>query len=147
MLSQASVAGSWLHAQGYRGAGGVDFLVVEKNGKVEVIVNEINARITGATYPSVLARHFLPHKAWIMRNLKFAGALRGSQILTKLDGSGLLFKKGMGEGILPFNFNLDGSGNVIKGQFLFLAPDTEECKNLLEKMQNIFSSICKFDRD
>ena len=147
MLSQASVAGSWLHAQGYRGTGGVDFLVIERKGKVEVIVNEINARVTGATYPSVLARHFLPHKAWIMRNLKFAGVLRGSQLLTKLDRTGLLFKKGMGEGILPFNFNLDGSGNVIKGQFLFLAPDTEECKNLLERMQNVFSSICKFDRD
>jgi hypothetical protein len=53
----------------------------------------------------------------------------------------------MERGILPFNFNLNESGNVSKGQFLFLAPDTEECKKLLENIQNIFPSICKFDRD
>ncbi len=147
MLSQASVAGRWLHEQGYRGTGGVDFLAVTRNGKVEVIVNEINARITGATYPSVLARHFLPHKAWIMRNLKFDSTLQGYQLLSKLDRKDLLFKKGMERGILPFNFNQDETGNVSKGQFLFLAPDTEECKNLLENIQNVFPSICKFDRD
>tara|TARA_B100000959_G_scaffold284791_1_gene357380 strand:- start:3336 stop:4694 length:1359 start_codon:yes stop_codon:yes gene_type:complete len=147
MLSQAEVAGRWLHEQGYRGTGGVDFLTVKRNGKVEVIVNEINARVTGATYPSVLARHFLPHKAWIMRNLKFDSAVQGHQLLTKLDRNGLLFKKDMERGILPFNFNQDVSGNVSKGQFLFLASDTEECKNLLEKIQNLFPSICKFDRD
>ncbi len=147
MLSQAQVAGRWLHEQGYRGTGGVDFLTVKRNGKVEVIVNEINARVTGATYPSVLARYFLPHKAWVMRNLKFEGALQGYQLLAKLDRNGLLFKKDMERGILPFNFNLNESGNVSKGQFLFLAPDTEECKKLLESIQNVFPSICKFDRD
>lgn len=147
MLSQAEVAGRWLYKQGYRGTGGVDFLTVKRNGKVEVIVNEINARVTGATYPSVLARHFLPNKAWIMRNLKFDNALQGYQLLSKLDRNDLLFKKGMERGVLPFNFNLNESGNVNKGQFLFLAPDTNECKNLLEKIQNVFPSICKFDRD
>ena len=82
-----------------------------------------------------------------MRNLKFEGALQGYQLLTKLDRNGLLFKKDTERGILPFNFNLDESGNVSKGQFLFLAPDTEECKNLLENIQSVFPSICKFDRD
>ena len=76
LFRQAAVAGTWLHEQGYRGTASVDFLVVEQDGSIEVRVCEINARITGATYPSVIARHFLPHDAWLMRNIRFARPLK-----------------------------------------------------------------------
>lgn len=147
ILSQSAVAGSWLHEQGYRGTAGIDFLIVERNGKTEVIINEINARITGATYPAVLARHFLPHGAWLMRNLRFDPSLQSSHLLSKVDGGGILFNKDMNSGVLPFNFNLDDAGNVHKGQFLFIAPEIEECFNLLNEIQSLFPSVCKFDRD
>lgn len=147
LLSQAAEAGRWLHTQGYRGTAGVDFLVVEKNKKIKVIVNEINARITGATYPAVLARHFLPHGIWIMRNLAFQIPMQGSQIIAKLDCKKLLFEKNSEKGIFPFNFNIDEHGNVYKGQFLFLAPEVEECKCLVTQIQTVFPLIVKFDRD
>jgi glutathione synthase/RimK-type ligase-like ATP-grasp enzyme len=53
---QASAAATWLHGQGYRGTASVDFLVVERGRRLETIVCEINARVTGATYPAVLGQ-------------------------------------------------------------------------------------------
>ncbi|MCB1065763.1 MAG: ATP-grasp domain-containing protein, partial [Verrucomicrobiae bacterium] len=82
MLRQAGEAGRWLHRQGYRGTGSVDFLVVDyDDGRTEVFVCEINARVTGATYPSILARHFLPEGAWLLRNLRFEKPLSGEELL------------------------------------------------------------------
>lgn len=147
LLRQASEAGRWLHAQGYRGTASTDFLVVEKNGRNEIIICEINARITGATYPSVLARHFLPQGAWLMRNLRFPTPLAGAELLAKLKQSALLFKRGSEKGVLPFNFNLNQEGKVNKGQFVFLGAETKECENLLKQVQTIFPLVCKFDRD
>ncbi len=147
ILSQATEAGRWLHSQGYRGTASTDFLVVEKKERCEVIICEINARITGATYPTILARHFLPQGAWLMRNLMFESPLQGSQLLSEVDRRGLLFKKGMERGVLPCNFNLNEAGMVHKGQFVFIAPNTEECENLLAQMQAVFPRSCKYCRD
>lgn len=147
LLSQAAEAGRWLHSQGYRGTAGVDFLVVEKDNKLQVIINEINARITGATYPAVLARYFLPHGAWIMRNLSFHCPMTGSKLISELDRKGLLFEKNIKKGVLPFNFNQDKYGNIYKGQFLFLAPEPVECECLLTQLQKVFPLFTKFDRD
>lgn len=61
VLRQAAVAARWLHAQGYRGTASADFhLAFRKDGEVEVRVCELNARVTGATYPSLLARPSSP---------------------------------------------------------------------------------------
>ncbi len=147
LFRQATTAGSWLHEQGYRGTASVDFLVVERCGNIEVRVCEINARITGATYPSVIARYFLPHDAWLMRNVRFARPLNDTNLLKMLDKAGYLFRPGMQEGVLTINFNLNEIGNVEKGQFLCLAKNIEVCLLMLEQIESILPFSWFYDRD
>jgi hypothetical protein len=147
LFRQAAAAGSWLHEQGYRGTASVDFLVVEHCGSVEVRVCEINARITGATYPSVIARHFLPHDSWLMRNIRFAKPLKDTSLLKMLDQAGYLFYPGMQEGVLPINFNLNEDGSVEKGQFLCLAKNLDDCLLMLEQIESILPLSWHYDRD
>ncbi len=147
LFRQAADAGSWLHEQGYRGTASVDFLVVEHCGSVEVRVCEINARITGATYPSVIARHFLPHDAWLMRNVRFARPLKDTSLLKMLDQAGYLFRPDMQEGVLPINFNLNEDGSVEKGQFLCLAKNLDDCLLILEQIESILPLSWYYDRD
>lgn len=138
LFRQAGEAATWLHRQGYRGAGSVDFLVTfgKHRTPTTAYVCEINARVTGATYPSVLARHFMPHGAWYMRNLELAEPLPGEQLLERLQRHGELFNLKNHHGILPVNFNLDPNGQVRKGQFLALAEDINECRHLLDTARN-----------
>jgi len=147
LFHQASTAGSWLHEQGYRGTASVDFLVIERSDSVEVRVCEINARITGATYPSVIARHFLPHDAWLMRNVRFAMPLKDTSLLKMLDQAGYLFRPGMQEGVLPINFNLNEDGSVQKGQFLCLAKNGEDCLLILKQIESLLPLSWHYDRD
>ncbi len=147
LFRQATTAGSWLHEQGYRGTASVDFLVVERSGNIEVRVCEINARITGATYPSVIARHFLPHDTWLMRNVRFARPLKDTSLLKMLDQAGYLFRPGMQEGVLPINFNLNEDGSVEKGQFLCLAKNIEDCQLMLEQIESMLPLSWHYDRD
>lgn len=134
LLRQAGVAARWLHGQGYRGTGSVDFLLVElEDGGADVYVCEINARITGATYPSVLARHFLPEGSRLLRNLRFETPLPGEDLIALLEKSGDLFRPGEGEtGVFPVNFSAGADGLVHKGQFLCLAHSTAGSHVLLE---------------
>lgn len=147
LLRQAGIAGSWLHRQGYRGTGSVDFLVAEKaGGESDVYVCEINARVTGATYPSVLARRFMPEGAWLLRNLRFDQPLTGAALLDLLHRSGDLFVPGKSEvGVLPVNFNFGADGLVHKGQFLCLAHSTAGSHVLLELAE--LDLPCAPDRD
>ena len=147
LFRQATASGSWLHEQGYRGTASVDFLVVEHCGNIEVRVCEINARITGATYPSIIARHFLPHDAWLMRNIRFAKPLKDRSLLKILDQAGYLFRPGMQEGVLPINLNLNDDSNVQKGQFLFLAKSVDDCILILEQMESILPFSWHYDSD
>lgn len=133
LFRQAGEAATWLHGQGYRGAASVDFLVACPAGRAPVVyVCEINARVTGATYPSVLARHFRPRGAWRMRNLELARPMDGARLLERLRRKGELFDPARPRGILPVNFNLDPEGRVRKGQFLAMAGDLLECRHLLD---------------
>ncbi len=147
LFRQASTAGSWLHDQGYRGTASVDFLIIEHRGNIEVRVCEINARITGATYPSVIARHFLPHDAWLMRNVRFARPLRDTSLLKMLERAGYLYRPDMQEGVLPINFNLNEDGSVQKGQFLCLGKVIDDCLNMLEQIESILPLKWYYDRD
>ncbi|MFQ5965073.1 MAG: hypothetical protein ACE5KZ_12420 [Candidatus Scalinduaceae bacterium] len=147
LLRQARAAGSWLHDQGYRGTASIDFLVVDRQGAVEVRVCEINARVTGATYPAVIARHFLPRDAWLMRNIRFVKPLRDTSLLKMLDQAGYLYHPNMQEGVLPVNFNLDEKGGVQKGQFLFLGKTLDDCLNMLEQIESILPLSWRYDRD
>ncbi len=149
LLRQAGIAGRWLHAQGYRGTASTDFLLVERDGDSEpkAYVCEINARVTGATYPSVLARHFTPNGAWLMRNLRLQTALSERELLEMLEQSGQLFAPGMTKGILPINFNFGSEDLVHKGQFLYLAPTTDECWQELELAETQLPVEWHADRD
>jgi hypothetical protein len=147
LFRQAALAGEWLHAQGYRGTGSADFLVIERKGKREAILCEINARVTGATYPAVLARHFNPKGCWLMRNIQFRSSLGGDQILSLMDRAAVLYRPGKESGILPFNFNTDAEGKVIKGQFLCLGEKLEECGGLLARAWAKLPVEWGYDRD
>lgn len=133
LFRQAGIAGEWLHEQGYRGTASTDFLVASSDepGQFRVYVCEINARLTGATYPSVLARHFLPRGAWLMRNLKLAKPLSGRTVLRLLENHSDLFHPGKPRGLVPVNFNLDERQRVEKGQFLCLGDSSAECHEML----------------
>ncbi len=147
VLQQSEVAARWLHDQGYRGTASIDFLYTKRDSVPELRICEINARVTGATYPSVLARHFFPKGAWLMRNLSFSKALEADAILQMLEGSNLLYRPGMPAGVLPFNFNPDEKTFIGKGQFLFLAPTMLETTGLLKRMTNMDNLQGSFDRD
>lgn len=131
IFRQAGIAGQWLHQEGYRGTASADFLVTRRQTGFEAIVCEVNARLTGATYPSLLARHFLPQGAWLMRNLKLARPVSGRAILRFLKQKGDLFEPNKKYGVVPLNFNTGPSGRVEKGQFLCLGANTAVCHEML----------------
>lgn len=137
LFRQAAVAARWLHAQGYRGTASADFLVAIDGSPAgfAAYVCEINARVTGATYPSVLARRFFPGGSWLMRNLKLSHPATGSQVLAALHEHGHLFTGNEPGGILPVNFNLTADGLVDKGQFLCLSQSPGGCSRLLSEAE------------
>ena len=148
LLRQARLVGEWLWRQGYRGTGSVDFHVAERNqGDAEVRVCEVNARVTGATYPSMLARRFEPDGACMMRNLRFHEELRPGDLIERLDTASLLYRPGSGSGCLPINFNLAPDGTVAKGQFLFLAPTLGGIENQMVTMELLPKVGLVYDRD
>jgi len=147
LVKQAQVAGTWLHRQGYRGTASVDFHVADRGGRREVRICEINARVTGATYPSVLARHFRPGGRWLMRNLKFGEPQTGQTLLETLEEAELLFHPGMSHAILPINFNTRPDQRVVKGQFLCLGDTVEELWSLLDEARHLLPVKGEFDRD
>ena len=147
LLRQAGMAGEWLHGRGYRGTASVDFLVTFREGiDYTVHVCEINARVTGATYPSVLARHFLPEGAWLLRNLRFLRPLPGKDLLDLLRDSGDLFVPGESEfGVFPVNFNHGKDDLVHKGQFLCLSKSRLGNRQLLHLAE--LDLPCRAERD
>lgn len=147
LFRQAAIAGEWLHDQGYRGTASTDFLVTDREGHTEVTICEINARVTGATYPAVLARHFMPDGCWNMRNICLRTSLDGEQVLSLMRRAGLLYRPDDNRGILPFNFNIDAQGKVIKGQFLCLGENHEICNRLLSRAWTELPVQSDYDRD
>jgi hypothetical protein len=146
LLRQAALAGRWLHGQGYRGTASADYhLAFLRSGEIEVRICELNARVTGATYPSILARHFQPEGSWLMRNLRLPEPVEGSRILDDLSRASLLYQRGGPGGVLPINLNLDEDDLVTKGQFLFLAHNLLEVHDLMNRILSLEKLL--FDRD
>lgn len=144
---QAAIAGTWLHRQGYRGTGSVDFLIIERDGRRQTIICEINARVTGATYPAFLARHFKPNGDWLMRNISFRKALNGADLIALMERGRVLFDPKDNAGILPFNFNTDAEGKVLKGQFVCIGDRIDDCKELLDRAWTQLPVEWGYDRD
>ena len=147
LIHQAEIVSQWLHELGFRGPASCDFHVTERKGKAEVRLCEVNARVTGATYPSLIAHHFAEGGVWLLRNIRFDPAVESEKVLGILDEKKLLFHAGKPAGILPFNFNTNVAGNVVKGQFLFLGSSINEVKNLLNEMIGIKELNGGYDRD
>jgi len=134
LLRQAEIGGRWLHAQGYRGTASTDFhLAFRSGGGVEVRVCELNARVTGATYPSLLARHFRPGGAWLMRNLRLPDPRGAGRLLANLREADLLYDGSATAGVLPVNLNYGDDERVTKGQFLVLGDTAREVDELLRR--------------
>ncbi len=147
LLDQAEQVGLWLNRQQYRGTASVDFLLLRRAEGWQAIVCEVNARVTGATYPAVLARKFQPGGAWVMRNLKLAAPMEGKDILDILRNEKRLYLPGSADGVLPINFNLNSQGQVDKGQFLSMGRDTESCWRHIEALDGILPLAGSFDRE
>jgi hypothetical protein len=149
VLRQAGAVGGWLGSQGYRGTASVDFLLIERDytPTPEVYVCEINARVTGATYPSVLARHYMPRGAWLLRNVRLSRPTTGDALLRGFRDRGHLWLPGGTDGVLPINFNFGPDGLVHKGQFLCLAPTTGQCDVLLDAVRRELGADSRYDRD
>lgn len=147
LLAQGQIAGTWLYDQGYRGTASTDFHIVERDGRREVRICEINARVTGATYPAILARHLNPQGSWMMRNIRFTPPIAGRKVTDALKKAGLLYQLGDPEGIFPFNFNQNTDGAVLKGQFLFLGRSIQDTFRLLEAISGMESLKGGYDRD
>jgi hypothetical protein len=147
VLTQSRDVVRWVAGTGYRGTGSIDFLVFEREGSWEVVVCEVNARVTGATYPSLLARRFLPRQAWLMRNFAFAPALDCGGALAALADAGMLYRAGDGEGVLPINFIRDDAGRVVKAQLLFLAGRPERCSELIVRCMASLPVEERYERD
>jgi hypothetical protein len=146
LLRQAEVGAVWLQDQGYRGTASADFHVVYRHESLEVRLCEINARVTGATYPSLLARTFRPGGAWLMRNVRFTQPYSGQLLLDALDDACLLFRPEMKSGVLPINFNLTRDGYVSKGQFLAIGGELAEVRELFRSVRNLETILWEYDR-
>ncbi len=149
LLRQAEEVCLWLHGTGYRGTASVDFIMADREGQdsPEIYVCEINARVTGATYPSVLAHHLRQGGAWLMRNLRLSDPQSGDVLLDMLDQAGHLFMPGMKEGVVPINFNLGEDDKVHKGQFLCLADTPGRCHDLLDLAEEDLPIVMELVRD
>jgi len=114
---------------------------------LETIICEINARVTGATYPAFLARHFRPKGDWLMRNIAFRKPVAGSDLIALIDRAGVLYRAGGDAGIIPFNFNTNLDGKVLKGQFVGIADYIDECTSLLNRAWSELPVEWEYDRD
>ncbi len=148
-MRQAEIVGGWLHDTGYRGTASIDWLVVQRAAKSDwdVYVCEINARVTGATYPSLLAKHFHPEGAWLLRNLRLSRPVTAAALLQVFSSKEHLFQLGRCAGVLPLNFNFGKDGLVHKGQFICIGTDTEECHRFLSLAEQDLPGGWIADRD
>jgi len=147
LFDSATKVAEWLHGRGYRGTASVDFLLIEQSGRKTAYVCELNARVTGATYPSLLARHFLPGGAWQMRNVLFTPPQSPAAVLDVMRKEKLLYAPGGKSGMFPINFNQNREGEIEKCQLLALAPDVPATMALFDKLKPLKAFSWDYDRD
>lgn len=147
LIRQAKIVAGWVAEVGFNGPGSIDFLVGHRHGIPFVNVCEVNARVTGATYPSLLALSLNPGGGWLMRNMVFGPCLTVGQFLDHLEHQGLLFLPGKNHGILPINLARTANGQISKCQLLFLAPDGSLCQQMVADFPSHLPTHCRFDRD
>jgi len=147
LIDQANQVGCWLKDQEYQGTASIDFHVIRRHGQTEVRVCEINARVTGATYPSILAHHFAPDATWVLRNVRVKNPMDPTDLMETLRKNDLLFDKKKGAGTIPINLNSNNDDKIVKGQFLFLGGDQSSALAYLDKLSHALLSPGEYDRD
>ncbi len=147
ILRQAQITTSWIGSLGYSGTGSIDFLVSTAGEKITVYICEVNARVTGATYPSLLARNFNPKGAWLMRNISFGPCMTAQEFFDLLAQRDILYVPGSKKGILPLNVIISENRQITKCQLLVLSPMMQQCVEIIEAFPDLLPSSCTFDRD
>jgi len=147
LLHQGTIASRWLHSTGYRGTASADFLVFQTDKKLKVIMCEINARVTGATYPAILCKYFNPNGAWVLKNFVFSEPIKLKALMHTMNEHHLLYKDHMQKGIIPYNIITDNQYNAVKGQFVALASNCDECITLLDQLNKVLPTVVTDDRD
>ena len=147
LFEQADIVGRWLHDQNYRGTASIDFILMRSPDGWKAVVCEVNARVTGATYPAVLARRFQPGGSWVMRNLVLDEAMSGPDILAAMHKEGCLYEPEKTDGIIPINFNMNSQHLIDKGQFLCVAGDGGGCWEQMEEIDDALPINWSIDRD
>lgn len=82
-----------------------------------------------------------------MRNVGFRKGVDGADLLSLMDHAEVLYRPGSRKGIVPFNFNTESDGKVIKGQFLCLGEDVNECAGLFVQAWAQLPVEWGYDRD
>ncbi len=134
LLAQSKQAATWLFQKGYRGTASADFLVYRQKGKLTAVLCEVNARVTGATYPAILGRRFNPRGAWLLRNFMMTADLTTRQLLDWLGNHDLLFYPDRKSGVIPYNLIHRPDGHLLKGQFVCLGPRPQDCLQLMQQL-------------
>ncbi len=147
LIEQAKVGARWLYSMGYRGTASGDFLVLKIENELKVILCELNARVTGATYPAILARHFLPKGGWLLRNVLFRKPMPTKALLELLNEKEFLFKSGHERGVVVYNIIHNDNGDALKGQLVSLAQTPDQCQELLDHMVEQLPLDWDYDRD
>ncbi|MFC1523642.1 hypothetical protein ACFL6N_02505 [Thermodesulfobacteriota bacterium] len=147
LLRQTRLVTRWVADTGYRGTGSIDFLISTRADQTRIHVCEVNARVTGATYPSLLALHFNPQGAWLMRNILFEPCMSGEEMFSYFERKAILFKPGEEQGIIPLNIITDQNGMIEKSQLLFLSSTSEQAWDLMTDFPSLLPVECVYDRD
>ncbi len=147
LLRQSARVAEWVASTGYRGTGSVDFLVCGNEGASTVYTCEVNARVTGASYPSILALHFRPGGAWLMRNVFFGACMDMDEFLAILDRNDRLFEPSRRSGVIPLSAIETDGGGLMKSQVLFLADTPGECMAMIREFPNLLPPQCRYERD
>lgn len=131
--------GEKMHADGYRGPFGIDFIETTDGKKMPC---ECNARINGSFYPHELRQNLS------RRNIEFNTVYSivtddvfyksFSELLRNKKAQDLIYKGGTKGGIFPFNV---GALNEGRAYFIALSNNHDEAKKMTRAFKNILRKI------
>jgi hypothetical protein len=73
--------------------------------------------------------------------------MNGPDLIALMARAGVLFRPGGDAGIVPFNFNTDEEGKVLKGQFVCIGDRIDDCTELLDRAWTQLPVEWGYDRD
>ena len=64
-----------------------------------------------------------------------------------MDRAGVLYRPGSPKGMIPFNFNTDDDGRIVKGQFACIGDNYDDCNTLVVQAWSQLPVDWGYDRD